>query len=637
VGANAASTRSFPSHLQIKSAEKNQVNTKLTNKNSNNANSSSNGNDYSSNKSNNDSLKELVNVYNGFNHKFKNETSSIRAYKTIGHTILSFASIISMKNRPLLDNEMISKSPQRKKKGLKGEEQKSQQQQQQQQQKNKINSQLQNPKNNRKQNNDEKSNNNNNNKALPLLQPFSIETISSLNDNNDNNLNNNFKEEPSQENIDQDVKVEIIRTLSICEDGSLSVESLESLKSIDYVKIEDIINEYLVTPTIPEVPTRYEKDNDYLNGLNHLYDAFTYFNNRNLEQYVAWIPINNDKSYLSASSLLAKKHAPFIFKKTITLPKRVSSLYSNYGQSNVDKIKTNPNPGKPRTQPNTTQNKAKITEDRKKNQFKKNQTLSKNPRETLPKENSINSIAKQQESSSKKPSSRNNTQTLPYEPVKSKSLHSKVAESLKPIKSEDNKENVKQQKNKTEIKVKPKSQENKVENKIKPKKQQEKEKNSNPKYQNGKTKQKLMSIIKSQDGKGESKIKPKTQENGSESISNRSKELKNRDYPSLLSPSVSTTDNESNDQIPCKIPILSSSNIDPSNIKINSHKNIPVEFIKNKYSSIPTLDKFEFPFYHMYDAFETYGKPLLRAPRAWRQLKKNVVSIASIYSYDNQP
>jgi hypothetical protein len=32
---------------------------------------------------------------------------------------------------------------------------------------------------------------------------------------------------------------------------------------------------------------------------------------------VAWIPINNDKSYLSASSLLAKKHAPFISKKQL--------------------------------------------------------------------------------------------------------------------------------------------------------------------------------------------------------------------------------------------------------------------------------------------------------------------------------
>ena len=88
-----------------------------------------------------------------------------------------------------------------------------------------------------------------------------------------------------------------------------------------------------------------------------------------------------------------------------------------------------------------------------------------------------------------------------------------------------------------------------------------------------------------------------------------------------------------------KIPILHNSNIDLSNIKIGDHRNttVPIPKLNTKTSKIPVIGKFEFPFYHMYDAFETYGKSLLKAPRAWRQLKRNVVSIASIYSYDNRP
>jgi len=100
-----------------------------------------------------------------------------------------------------------------------------------------------------------------------------------------------------------------------------------------------------------------------------------------------------------------------------------------------------------------------------------------------------------------------------------------------------------------------------------------------------------------------------------------------------------TTEKNSNNKH-SRIPVLPNTTIDINNIKLGEYKKntvIPYQKSNGKYSMIPTLGKFEFPFYHMYDAFETFGKGLLRAPRAWRQLKKNVVSIASIYAFDNRP
>jgi len=250
-------------------------------------------------------LGDLVNVYNGFVHRFTNENSSIRAYKTIGHTTLSFASIISMKNRPLLDRRVINESNIRKKRELQERQIRAQEQ------KKKKNGYLK-------------------ERVSQRNMPLVIDTV-----------HKRYQKPTSpvyeyNNNVDQDIKVEILRTLSVSESSRLSSESLESLKSLDYVKIEDIIDEYLVTPSAPIVPIRYQYDQDHLNSLNHLYDAFNYFNDNNLRQYVAWIPLNHNKGCLSASSLLSKKHAPIVFKKTITLPKRISSLCTANGFQNEE-------------------------------------------------------------------------------------------------------------------------------------------------------------------------------------------------------------------------------------------------------------------------------------------------------------
>jgi len=277
---NAAANRLYQLHVQ---------------KNNNNK---AGGNNKTNSKANNNAylLNELASVYNGFTHKFTNENSSIRAYKIIGHTTLSFASIISMKNRPLLDRKVINESNLRRKKELQQRQNKAQEQ------KKKRNEQL-------------KSQTTQPEKIIPPA----IDTVHTSNPNQTN----------ASQNVDHEVKVEIIRTLSVSEAGRLSSESLQSLQSVDYLKIEDIINDYINMPQMPETPIRFESNQDNLNSLNHLYDAFTYFHNDSLKQYIAWIPLNNKKGCLSASSLLSKKHAPIVFKKTITHPKRVSSLYAN--------------------------------------------------------------------------------------------------------------------------------------------------------------------------------------------------------------------------------------------------------------------------------------------------------------------
>ncbi|OUM58502.1 hypothetical protein PIROE2DRAFT_64362 [Piromyces sp. E2] len=305
---NAAANRLYQLHTQ-RNIIRPVINNKTTTKSKINSKSHNNNN------ININLLNELVNTYNGFTHKFTNENSSIRAYKTIGHTTLSFASIISMKNRPLLDRKVINESNLRKKKELQLRQIKAQEQ------KKKRNEQLNNQK---------------------LQTDKIIDTVHTKNPHQNN----------SQKNVDNDVKIEVIRTLSVSEEGRLSTESLESLKSIDYFKIEDIINEYIITPDTPETPTRYNTNQDNSNSLNHLYDAYNYFHNDNLKQYIAWIPLNNKKECLSASSLLAKKHAPIVFKKTITHPKRVSSLYANFihnDKNDIIQTKNTQNSTKPPT------------------------------------------------------------------------------------------------------------------------------------------------------------------------------------------------------------------------------------------------------------------------------------------------
>eukprot|EP00833_Pecoramyces_ruminatium_P009755 jgi/Orpsp1_1/1183787/evm.model.c7180000086721.1 len=576
---NAAANRLYQLHTQQRASDKNQTNNKQSNTNLNN-----NKNIYL--------LSEMVNVYNGFIHKFSNENSSIRAYKTIGHTTLSFASIISMKNRPLLDRKVISESNQRKK-----------------ERKNKQQEQKRKRKNNQLQKRRDKLN------EETMDPPLTIE-IYNVPQHNDSVSN----KEPVKEKIDHDVKVEILRTLSVSEEGRLSSESLESLKSIDYIKIEDIINEYLITPSMPEVPSRYEMDEDHLNSLNHLYDAYNYFNNLNLKQFVAWIPLNDNKGCLSASSVLAKKHAPLVLKKTITHPKRVSSLYANYIHNDIK------------------DNLVNDTDD-KESEPKEKKKLKKEENQKKPKENIIKeSIKDKKQESEEKQSIPTNDKIESTNTNKPKSLHSKVVENLetnkKSKKNEDVKEsNKKSSKNKE---IKPKENKNKIETRKKTKQQENKNES--------KLKPTINKPNKSNENKIETKIKPKAQEN---EIENKSREIIQENKNELKNNPIENTnthekknktkETKGKNQKPSKIPILPSSNIDPCNIKIGNHKNVPLELIRNKYSNIPTLGKFEFPFYHMYDAFETYGKPLLRAPRAWRQLKKNVVSIASIYSYDNRP
>ncbi|ORX45355.1 hypothetical protein BCR36DRAFT_333111 [Piromyces finnis] len=503
-------------------------------------------------------LNELGNIYNGFTHKFSNENSSIRAYKTIGHTTLSFASIISMKNRPLLDRKVVSESNLRKKKELK------QRQNKIKEQKKKRNMQL----------NIQQKDQDHQEKIIPPA----IDTVHTT----------NFLQNNAQPVIDNNIKVEIIRTLSVSDTGRLSSESLESLKSVDYNKIEDIINEYLNSP---QIPTRYETNEEQFNVLNHLYDAFNYFQKEDLEQYIAWIPINDKKECLSASSLLAKKHAPFVFKKTITHPKRVSSLYAKFIHNDND-ITT--------TSQNTSQEKPQQT------------TI-----ESVPEEIPINTAINQEciqkpilhVDVNNKPSLNKlnqNSSTNSSKMNTSKSLHSKVVENLidnklsKNIKQKSstkvvtNKKKINTQEN-NEMEVKPK------ENKIEIKQQTQETKNKN-----------------------ELKFKPKYKPDN---------ELKSKSVMKKKSKDKRTSDS--------KIPVLHNTTMDMNNIKLGEYKkNNAMQYIKlnnGKISMIPTLGKFEFPFYHMYDAFETYGKGLLKAPRAWRQLKRNVVSIASIYAYDNRP
>lgn len=520
-------------------------------------------------------LGDLVNVYNGFVHKFSNENSSIRAYKTIGHTTLSFASIISMKNRPLLDRRIINESNVRKKKELQERQMKAQEQ------KKKRNVPIQNRSGPKERN-----------------QHLVIDTVHKKYQPQKSVK----RQESMRENVDQEIKVEVLRTLSVSESSRLSSESLESLKSIDYERIEDIIDEYLITPSAPRVPTRYKYDYDHLNSLNHLYDAFNSFNDRNLMNYVAWIPLNHKKGYLSASSLLAKKHAPIVFKKTITHPKRVSSLIASMAQRNAAA----------KSQESSTLNTIKEP--------------SMNPREEP----------------IKKPSSTRQSKSRSNKP----SLHSQVAESLKldnkaPKKGEeqkisnnskplDNKKTYPQD-SKLEIKLIP--QENKVEIKLNPK---SKESKSNDEVRPKKSRAEMKS--RSQEPKAkEERLNPKPQRNTTEL---RNKMVKNNSNNNSRKNSTKKGNLSNKKNVGTKIPIFHNSNLDLSSIKIgeyNKNTTIPVQKLNNNISKIPVMGKYEFPFYHMYDAFETYGKALLRAPRAWRQLKRNVLSIASIYAYDNRP
>jgi len=429
----------------------------------------------------------LSNVYDGFTHKFSNENSFMRAYKTIGHTTLSYASIISMKNRPLLDRKVINESNQRKKRELK--ERLSRQQEQQKRRKREL-------VNRRNKLNIETS-----------TPPIIIETISLHEDDIKNNEAIKEKE-PIKKGIDNEIKVEVLRTLSFSEDEVLSSKSLESLKSIDYIKIEDIINEYMITPVIP---VRYEVDEEHYNCLNHLYDAYNYFNNLNLKQYIAWISLNG--KVVSMASILAKKHAPFVFKKTITHPKRVSSLnakYINYKMKNdsVSDIVKNDD------------------EIEKQKRFVKKYNQ-KSPQESIINKNTID---KKQELTEKQQSSpnKNRNSESNFLNNKSKSLHTKIVKEINENKNQKKKQNYK--------------------------------KFHKDSFRNKKIEREKM--------KEKSKVQSK---------------------------------------------------------------------IKNNSNNKEEEENLEFPFYHMYDAFKTYGKPLLRAPRAWRQLKKNVISIASIYSYDNRP
>ncbi|ORX76023.1 hypothetical protein BCR32DRAFT_296526 [Anaeromyces robustus] len=640
-------------------------------------------------------LNDLVNVYNGFTHKFVNENPSIRAYKTIGHTTLSYASIISMKNRPLLDRKLISGRNQRKKKEK------------------------------QKRNKDKKGNNN----------TFKNKSINNnninynYNNNNDNNkdediinylkpLSSYFNPKPVQENVEEEVKVEVLRTLSVSENGRLSTESLESLKSIDYFKIEDIINEYLISPSIPDIPIRYENGSNYLNCFNHLYDAFIYFHNRKLLQYIAWIPINDNKKYLSASSLLAKKHAPIVFKKTITHPQRVSSLYANFIHTEPEVNNNNINNNNNDNNQNVNKPKGKKKTLEKANTPKKSNDLSINTKQDVNDNNNNND-----NKSSSSPTKQQDFST-PSISKNNKSLHSKVLENImlnNPSKKEENSNNIinennkpKQQDNKVEIKSTPNLQNNKNETKLKLKPQENTtelrhKKKLNDNNEEIKSKNEMKSKPKRRKTKTEINPKlmpeeiieltPQTIRYEKKSISNRSPEIKNEkkstnnmdkkfklkpketneikpksitkhkrkhsnknnitdmksklktnennyNYNKIIQSQENIIENDNLDlqdsrrsllSIPSRIPIFRSSNIDPSSIKFNEHQNIQNQIISNKTSMIPTLGKFEFPFYHMYDAYETYGKALLRAPRAWRQLKRNVVSIASIYSYDNKP
>jgi hypothetical protein len=232
-----------PNRNQLNNNKLTSTNKVIANSNTNT--SATNSNISISNEDENNLLEEMDNIYNGFGYEFTNENSSIRAYKTIGHTTLSFASIISMKNRPLLDRKVINESNQRKKKEMKERQNRKQQR--------KI--QLQNRKN-------KLNNNHRNNEAISLPPLLPLETYRTPNDFNTIKLSedNLEEDEPIQENIDHDVKVEVIRTLSFCEEGRLSQESLESLKSIDYAKIEDIINEYLITPSLSDLHDNKEEE-----------------------------------------------------------------------------------------------------------------------------------------------------------------------------------------------------------------------------------------------------------------------------------------------------------------------------------------------------------------------------------------
>jgi len=519
-------------------------------------------------------LGDLVNVYNGFIHKFSNENSSIRAYKTIGHTTLSFASIISMKNRPLLDRRIINESNVRKKKELQERQIKAQEQ------KKKRNDPVQNRSNQKERN-----------------QHLVIDTV-----------HKKYQppkpvrmQEPVKNNVDQDIKVEVLRTLSVS-DSQLSTESLESLKSIDYEKIEDIIDEYLIAPSVPRVPTRYKYDYDHLNSLNHLYDAFNSFNNRNLMNYVAWIPLNHKKGCLSASSLLAKKHAPIVFKKTITHPKRVSSLIASMALRNAA---------------------AKNQEPSTLNTIKE---PSMNPKEEPVKKSSSSRHSK---SRSNKPSLHSQVADALNLDSKSpkKVEEQKISNTTKPL---DNKKPNPQegkleiklipQESKVEIKLNPQSQGSKLNDEVKPKKPRAEMKSKSQKSE-----------------AKEGKLNPKAQKNTTEL---RNKTVKNDSNNSSRKNSTKKENLPNKMNKGTKIPIFHNSNLDLSSIKVgeyNKNTTIPVQKLNNNISKIPVMGKYEFPFYHMYDAFETYGKALLRAPRAWRQLKRNVLSIASIYAYDNRP
>jgi len=135
----------------------------------------------------------------------------------------------------------------------------------------------------------------------------------------------------------------------------------------------------------------------------------------------------------------------------------------------------------------------------------------------------------------------------------------------------------------------------------------------------------------------EERLNPKPQRNTTEL---RNKMVKNNSNNNSRKNSTKKGNLSNKKNVGTKIPIFHNSNLDLSSIKIgeyNKNTTIPVQKLNNNISKIPVMGKYEFPFYHMYDAFETYGKALLRAPRAWRQLKRNVLSIASIYAYDNRP